>query len=223
MSSSDNKTVDENRIFPEKRSKSISFAQASIDAGLPVSPEINSGTLNQNPKDISFWPLIREDYVTHGSQFFSQGFWVLFWHRFGNARMSIKFRPLRGVVSKFYQFMHKMTEWVCGISLTYSTVVGRRVKLEHFGGMILAARMIGDDVYIRQNTTLGVTSTGKTEGLPVIGDKVDIGAGAVVLGGITIGNGAVIGANAVVTKDVAADTTVGGVPARVIKQASDDT
>lgn len=199
-----------------------SQAQRDIDLGLPLTAEINDGTKNNNPKDISFRALVAEDFRIHDSSFFCQGFWVLFWHRFGNARMNIRFRPLRMLFSLIYRILVKLTEGATGIDLKYSVAVGRRVKLEHFGGMILAARAIGNDVFIRQNTTIGVTSRHNVDNLPTIGDGVDIGAGAVVLGDITIGKGAVIGANAVVIKDVEAGTTVGGVPAKVIKQASDE-
>lgn len=131
--------------------------------------------------------------------------------------MSIRPRVLRVVFSLFYRLMLKITQWLCGIDLAYSVVVGRRVKLEHFGSMVLAARAIGDDVVIRQNTTFGVTSRHNLGKLPTIGDGVDIGVGSVILGDVKIGKNAVIGANSVVTKDVPAGALVGGVPARVIK------
>lgn len=193
-----------------------SQAQRDIDSGLPLTSDINDGTKNRNPDGIGFWALVAEDLRTHG-EFFSQGFWALFWHRFGNARMSIRPRVLRVVFSLFYRLMLKITQWLCGIDLAYSVVVGRRVKLEHFGSMVLAARAIGDDVVIRQNTTFGVTSRHNLGKLPTIGDGVDIGVGSVILGDVKIGKNAVIGANSVVTKDVPAGALVGGVPARVIK------
>ncbi|WP_276612512.1 serine O-acetyltransferase [Pseudorhodobacter turbinis] len=121
-------------------------------------------------------------------------------------------------MSLFYKMMYKSCQWFGGIDLPYTTYVGRRVKLEHFGGMILVAQSIGDDVIIRQNTTFGIVHTNSIAGRPVIGNGVDIGAGAVLIGDITLGDGAKIGANAVVLSNVAAGCVAVGVPARIIKR-----
>ena len=77
---------------------------------------------------------------------------------------------------------------------------------------------IGEDLLFAQQVTVGYDDRG---GSPIIGDRVRIGAGAIVIGPISIGDDAVIGAGAVVVKDVAAGTVVGGVPARVIENAAD--
>ena len=175
------------------------------------------GSENLNPPGVRFWALVREDYATHGRDPLSQGFWALFWHRFGNWRMSVRPRPVRAPLSVLYRIMFKACEWTGGISLPYTTRVGRRVCLEHFGGMILVPRSIGSDVTLRQNTTLGIPSRTAMSARPVIEDRVDIGAGAVILGDITVGRGAIVGANAVVTKSVPPGAVVGGVPARLIR------
>jgi len=83
------------------------------------------------------------------------------------------------------------------------------------GGVIGEGR-IGDNCWISPGVTIGYK--GADSGLPAIGNNVFIGVGARLLGGITIGDNVVIGANAVVVKDVPANCTVGGVPARIIKQ-----
>lgn len=175
------------------------------------------GTKNLNPGEIGFWALVAEDYRTHGHDAFAQGFWALFWHRFGNWRMSVRPRLLRAPLSLVYRCMAKTVEWTCGIFLPYTTSVGRRVRLEHFGGMILVPVSIGSDVTVRQNTTMGIARPDRPAGRPVIEDSVDIGAGAVIVGGITVGRGAVIGANAVVTRSVPPFAVVAGVPARVVR------
>ena len=178
--------------------------------------DINCGTVNRNPCSLGFWALVAEDYRTHGSDPLAQGFWTLFWHRFGNWRMSVRSRALRLPLSALYKLMAKACQWFCGMDLPYTVVVGRRVKLEHFGAMILVARRIGDDVILRQNTTIGIARKDITEGRPTIGDRVDVGTGAVLIGDITIGADTVIGANTLVNKDLPAGVVAVGAPARIL-------
>ena len=181
----------------------------------PFMPAI--GAENGNPPGIGFWALVAEDYRTNDRDFGSQGFWALFWHRFGNWRMSVRPKILRAPLTVLYRIMYKLCQWICGIMLPYTVRVGRRVRLDHFGGMILVAHTIGDDVIIRQNTTFGIAGLGSMHDRPIIGNGVEIGAGAVVLGRIHIGIRARIGANAVVVRDVPPGAVVGGVPARIIR------
>jgi serine O-acetyltransferase len=183
----------------------------------PTANGLPDGSRNGNPAGIGFWALVREDYLTHGMDPLSQGFWALFWHRFGNMRMDVRPRVLRAPLTVIYRVMFKVTEWLCGIHLPYNCQVGRRVRLEHFGGMILAPYSIGSDTVVRHNTTLGIARTSDLAGRPVIGDHVDIGAGVVIVGGLTIGRGAIIGANAVVTRSLAPYAVAIGAPARVIR------
>jgi serine O-acetyltransferase len=88
----------------------------------------------------------------------------------------------------------------------------------HGFATIITARRIGRDCLFAQQVTVGYDDRG---GSPIIGDRVRIGAGAIVIGPITIADDAVIGAGAVVVKDVARATVVGGVPARAIEHAVD--
>lgn len=175
------------------------------------------GSQNGNPADIAFWPLVAEDFAIHGRDLLSQGFWALFWHRFGNRRMDVRYRVLRAPMTAVYRIMFKVTEWLCGIHLPYNCRVGRRVRLEHFGCMILAPLSIGSDVVLRQNTTLGIARESDLSGRPVIGDHVDVGAGVVIVGGLTIGRGVIIGANSVVTRSLPPFAVAVGAPARVIR------
>ncbi len=103
-----------------------------------------------------------------------------------------------------------------GCDLSPLAKMGARVKLPHPLGVVIGEGVvIGDDVTIYQNVTIG--QRGAPDEMPQIGDGVVIYAGACVLGGVKIGKGAVIGANAVVTKDVAAGDVVAGLPAQSIK------
>jgi len=177
------------------------------------------GDTNQNPTDIGFLKLVLEDYATHDRELLAQGFWALFVHRFGNWRMGVRPRLARAPLSISYGVMHQIVLWLCGISLDYTVSVGRRVRIWHHGGMVLGARRIGNDVHIRQNTTFGLARRGDHwSKKPIIGDRVEIGAGAVIVGPIKIGDDAVVGANAVVLEDVPPGCMAVGVPARVIER-----
>ena len=176
------------------------------------------GAYNENPSGMSLLGLLREDLQTHDNDLLAQGFWAIAVHRYGNWRMGISNKILRLPFTIAYKILYKIVEWTCGISLAYTVKVGRRVHIWHHGGMIFGAREIGNDVHIRQNTTFGVARRGDPRWLkPVIGDRADIGTGAVIVGALTIGHDAVVGANTVVTKDVPPNHIAVGVPA-VIKE-----
>ena len=113
------------------------------------------GLFDRNPEGVSFWQLLKEDYRTHESEFFSQGFWAIAVHRFGNWRMGIRSRLLRLPFSVLYKLLVKCVEWFCGISLNYTVILGRRVRIWHQGGMVLGALSIGNGVHIRQNVPFG--------------------------------------------------------------------
>lgn len=178
---------------------------------------MNDGSKNLNPIGRSLFQLLKEDYHTHDRNWLEQGFWALAVHRFGNWRMGIKSVVVRAPFSLLYRFLYRWVEWTCGISLTYTVKVGRRVRLWHHGGMILHAHSIGDDCHIRHCTTFGVSRTHANGQIPIIGNRVDIGVGACILGNVNIGDDAVIGANAVVLNDVPPRGVAVGVPARIIR------
>lgn len=176
------------------------------------------GDSNGNPPGIGFWKLIREDLRTHDGNWFEQGFWAVATHRFGNWRMGIRWKLFRAPLSLVYICLYKWVEWTCGITLPFTTRLGRRVRIWHHSGMILHARSIGNDVHIRHNTTFGVARRDENTSIPVIEDGVDVGCGTCILGDVVVGRGSVIGANSVVLADVPAYSVVVGAPARVVKQ-----
>ena len=102
-------------------------------------------------------------------------------------------RIVRAPLTILYRLMFLFVECAAGISLPYTIRLGRRVRIWHHSGIILHARAIGDDVQIRQNTTMGIASVDRPHDIPTIGDRVDIGCGACILGGITIGDDCKIG------------------------------
>lgn len=183
----------------------------------PAKPEFMRGDVNQNPAGIGFLALLREDRLTHDGKWLEQGFWAVAVHRFGNWRMGVRPRLLRLPFSILYKLLYKCVEWTCGISLPYTVKLGRRVRIWHHGGMILHAKSIGDDVHVRQNTTFGIARRDQEFQLPTIEDRVDVGCGVAVLGNVTVGHDSVIGANAVVLKDVPPHAVAVGVPAKVVR------
>ena len=173
--------------------------------------------MNQNPAGIGFWSLLHEDYVTHKRDWGRLGLRSIAVHRFGNWRMGVSNRVLRAPCSVLYRAMFRHSRAHYGIEIPYTAKLGRRVAIEHHSGIILNGSVqVGNDVVIRQNTTIGVRAVHDVEGVPVIGNAVEIGAGAVILGAVRIGDGATIGANAVVLQDVPAGSLAVGVPARVV-------
>ena len=179
-----------------------------------------SGRHNQNPHDLGLLELLAEDFATYDRNPVEPGFWVVALHRLGNARMDVRSRWLRAPLTAAYHVAFTNMNWLWGIDLDYTVRLGRRVRLWHHGGMVLGARSIGDDVHIRHNTTFGLVSREATHGKPIIGDRVDIGTGACVIGAVTVGDDCVIGANSVVTRDLPRGTTVFGIPARPVNLRS---
>ena len=192
---------------------------SAAPAGVPAPPPAVPGSRNMNPPGVGFVALLREDLRTHDGRLFEQGFWAIATHRFGNWRMGLP-KLLRPPFTLLYRFLFKWVEWTCGITLPYTVRLGRRVRIWHHGGMILHADAIGDDVHIRQNTTFGVARRDALHQLPVIEDRCDLGCGVVVLGPVRVGHDSMVGANAVVVKDVPPFSVAAGVPAKVIKTLS---
>ena len=122
---------------------------------------------------------------------------------------------LRVPLSLVYKVLKLLSQILTGIDLPCEVTVGKRLLIEHFGDIIISGdTVIGDDVIIRNGVTIGLKRTGE-RGAPVIGNRVDIGAGAKVLGAIRIGDDVSIGANAVVITDVPNHSLAVGVPARI--------
>lgn len=159
---------------------------------------------------------LREDWKAYERDLFRQGLWAMVVYRFGRWRYTIRCRLIRAPFSFLYKLMKTFIEVVAGIDLPCETQVGRRFVIEHFGGVIISGDAVfGDDCIVRNGVAVGLKTTG-VRGAPVFGDRVDIGAGAKVLGPVRIGDDVAIGANAVVIHDVPPNSIAVGVPARVI-------
>jgi serine O-acetyltransferase len=159
---------------------------------------------------------IAADFKIYDCEFSRQGFWVMVPYRFGRWRYSIRSRFLRMPFSFVYRVLKLASQILTGIDLPCEATVGRNFRIEHFGGIIISGDVVmGDDVVIRNGVTIGLKKIGEP-GSPVIGNRVEIGAGAKVLGRIHIGDDVQIGANAVVIRDVPPGHMAVGIPARNI-------
>lgn len=115
----------------------------------------------------------------------------------------------------FIVLMHRYWSAVCGADIQLNSNLGGGLMIPHPNGIVIHPKaIIGPNCLIFQQVTIGA---GSIPGLPIIGGHVDIGAGAKILGGITIGDHVKVGANSVVITDVPDNCTVVGIPARIIK------
>lgn len=162
--------------------------------------------------------IIVEDLKAQREGLFGLGFWAILVYRFGHARFVISNKWIRLPWTLIYFFLNKLVEIFCGIAIGATAKIGRRLHIEHHGCIVVhGAAEIGDDCLIRHGVTIGNLGGEDALGAPKIGDGVQIGAGAKLMGRITIGSGAVIGANAVVIRDVPDRAVVVGIPGRIVK------
>ena len=170
--------------------------------------------MTQAASDQGLMAQIREDWRAHGRDWTRPGFRAVAVHRFGVWRMSVRPKILRAPFSLLYRVLFRHCRNRYGIELPYTVKLGRGVVIEHQGAIVVhGACEIGDRCIIRQGCTLGLRHLDDLTAAPVLEEEVELGAGAVLLGRIRLGRGARVGANAVVLDDVAAGTTVWGIPA----------
>ncbi len=149
---------------------------------------------------------LKDDYRTHEGKISSQGLWVMVVYRFGRWRYRVRPALARKPLSLVYRLLKVIVQILTGIDLPCEATVGRRFRIDHFGGVIVSGdAVLGDDVVIRNGVTIGLRHR-EDPGSPVIGNRVDIGAGAKILGRIRVGDDVIIGANAVVIRDVPANS-----------------
>jgi serine O-acetyltransferase len=115
------------------------------------------------------------------------------------------------------RFSSHIARWLTGIEIHPAARLGRRLVIDHGMGVVIGETAeVGDDCYLYHQVTLGVARTDSGKRHPTVGNNVIIGAGAKVLGPITVGHNARVGANSVVLDNVPNDTTVVGMPARPV-------
>ncbi|MRI83220.1 MAG: serine O-acetyltransferase [Nitratiruptor sp.] len=172
----------------------------------------------------SLWTLIREDFaivwerdpaINSWLELLTNypGVWSLFWYRIANRLYRRGFRVLARMIMGINQIF-------TGIDIHPGATIGRRVFIDHGIGVVIGeTAVVGDDVLIYQQVTLGGVSLARGKKRhPTIEGGVVIGAGAKILGNITIGANSKIGANSVVIKDVPPDSTAVGIPAKVVQK-----
>ena len=139
------------------------------------------------------------------------GFHAMLFHRLAHFLWGARLRWLA-------RFTSHWSRWLTGIEIHPGATIGRRFFIDHGMGVVIGETAeIGDDCTLYHGVTLGGTSWNKGKRHPTLGKGVVVGAGAKILGPILIGEGARIGSNAVVVKEVPAGATAIGIPARIIE------
>ncbi|WP_336274862.1 MULTISPECIES: serine O-acetyltransferase [Halomonadaceae] len=144
------------------------------------------------------------------------GLHALLLHRCGHWLWKKNLKWLARTLSTF-------SRWLTGIEIHPGATIGRRFFIDHGMGVVIGeTAQVGDNVTLYQGVTLGGTSWNKGKRHPTLGDGVIVGAGAKILGPFTVGAGAKIGSNAVVTKEVPPGATVVGIPGKIVKRTDPD-
>jgi serine O-acetyltransferase len=140
------------------------------------------------------------------------GLWAILSHRWAHWLWKKGFKTLARAQSQW-------TRFCTGIEIHPGATIGRRFFIDHGMGVVIGETAeVGDDVLMYHQVTLGGSSLEKEKRHPTVGNDVLIGMGAKLIGAITIGDHARIGANAVVTRDVPANSTAVGIPAKIVKR-----
>lgn len=144
------------------------------------------------------------------------GVHALLWHRVSHFLWGLHLKWIARLLAQ-------LSRLLTGIEIHPGAQIGRRFFIDHGMGVVIGeTAVIGDDVTLYHGVTLGGTSWSKGKRHPTLGNDVVVGAGAKVLGPITVSDGARVGSNAVVVKDVPANATVVGIPGHIVSAKARD-
>ena len=123
----------------------------------------------------------------------------------------------------FARFISTLARWITGIEIHPGAVIGRRFFIDHGMGVVIGeTAIIGDDCMLYHGVTLGGTTWDKVKRHPTLKNGVVIGAGAKILGPITLGDNVRVGSNSVVVRSIDDNETVVGIPGRIVRQKAED-
>lgn len=164
-------------------------------------------------QDIRF--ALERDPATHSALeliLTSPGLHAIYWHRVWHRLWKWRLRILSRWLANF-------TRWFTGIEIHPGAVLGKKIFIDHGMGVVIGeTAVVGDEVLIYHGVTLGGKSRDPGKRHPTVGNRVIIGAGAKIIGPVSIGDDVSIGANAVITKDVAAGKIVVGLQQEITKK-----
>ena len=122
------------------------------------------------------------------------------------------------------RFISTLARWITGIEIHPGAVIGRRFFIDHGMGVVIGeTSIIGDDCMLYHGVTLGGTTWDKVKRHPTLKNGVVIGAGAKILGPVTLGNNVRVGSNSVVVRSIDDNETVVGIPGRIVRKKAEDT
>jgi serine O-acetyltransferase len=176
------------------------------------------------PETSSFWSLVSADLRRYGTvsvnafvkrYLLAPGFKYTFW-----LRLTYCVRQ-KGLFWRPYHYLCRMILSRCGvrygISIPYNTRIGPGLYIGHHGGIVVNHDVvIGRDCNINHEVTIGAKYGGKNPGVPVIGDRVYLGPGCKVIGGVYLGNDVAVGANSVVLDSIPDSAVAAGIPAKLV-------
>ena len=211
-----------------------------MDRASEKSDSIESGGTSikserQTYRSVRWWSLYKQDiarYKKHRQHasvlnlcLTEQGLWALLQYRMASALYRSSLPILVKIPLLVLMLVgQKLVEIAAGITLPYQATIGPGLYIGHYGNIIVSTdAVIGHTCNLSQGVTIGVSGRGQRRGVPSVGNRVYIAANAVVAGNITIGDDVVIAANSLVITDVAAHTTVMGVPAQTINTHGSET
>lgn len=173
---------------------------------------------------MSVFRLIYLDYARYAARgkrltvYLHEGFWTSVVYRISHSLLrQVRITPFKQILYLLLYLLRKVCEFVFGISLPAECEIGEGLYIVHYGPTVIHNNVkMGRNCSLSHMVTIGEAGRGDRKGCPTLGDRVYVAPGAIIIGKITIGDDAAIGAGAVVTKSVPPRAVVAGNPAKII-------